>query len=125
VLRPIYGVRDIPLGALLQCIPQQQRLNVVEEFFQMTEIKDWEATLVEVGKRYSLEQEQIHSCLHDRNTYEKLIYMQQQNREVFGLNVSPVLLINGKRITGYHTYQQLRDLLENLLEEQKKHGMDI
>ena len=57
VLRPFYGIKTIPFGAFLLCVEPEHRLEVAETFFNFDEKSDLEKFLVEIGKKYDLEED--------------------------------------------------------------------
>ena len=116
-IRPIYNTKNIPLGAFLICAKEDDKLNIINDFFRtdIGTIIDMEKFLLEVGKKYNMDETYVKNCIYDKDTYEKLIYMQQASRSVFNLSATPVLVINGKEFVGYKTYKQLKDILENIL----------
>ncbi|MDR3079010.1 MAG: DsbA family protein [Rickettsiales bacterium] len=116
-LRPLYGVRDIPLGALLQCAKPENRLRMAEEFFKVDVegIDDFTLFLTELGEKYGMDREYVKNCIHDEDLYRKIIYMQQNNREAFNINVTPLLVIENQEKVGYKSYEQIREIIENIL----------
>jgi hypothetical protein len=117
VLRPIYEAKNIPVGAFLLCAKPEDRLRIAEEMFvvNLGKIDDFTLFLVDVGKRYGMDEGYVRDCIHDDDTYKKIIYMQQNNREVFSINVTPMLIINNQERVGYQSYEQIRDFIESIL----------
>ncbi|GHU29562.1 hypothetical protein FACS1894152_7880 [Bacilli bacterium] len=117
VLRPMYGKKNIPVGAFLQCSRSEERFDIANELFahDIDAVEDFEALFVELGKKYNMNDEYIKECIRDGDIYQKIIYMQQNNREVFNLNATPILIINGQEMVGYKTYEQIKEIIENLL----------
>ncbi|MDR2778063.1 MAG: DsbA family protein [Rickettsiales bacterium] len=118
-LRPLFKFKNIPLGAFLQCSRYKDRLAIAEDLFDsdVNLIEDYESFTVELGKKYNMDDQYIRDCLHDKDLYEKIIYMQQSNKEVFNVNATPVLIINGQRIVGYKNYDQIKRIVENILKD--------
>ncbi|MDR2777605.1 MAG: DsbA family protein [Rickettsiales bacterium] len=116
-LRPIYGVKNIQIGAFLQCSKPEDRLRIAEELFDanVDAVSDVSSFLVDLGKKYGMDEEYVKNCISDEDTYGKIIYMQQNSREVFNINVTPLLVINDHEKIGYRSYEQIRDVVENIL----------
>ncbi|MDR1425975.1 MAG: DsbA family protein [Rickettsiales bacterium] len=122
-LRLNYGVKNIPVGAFLQCSKPENRLEIAEKIFEngnLEKIEDIFSFLVELGKEYDMNEEYVNSCIRDGDLYRKIIYMQQNNREAFNVNATPILLINNQEKVGYQTHGQIRDTIENILKERQK-----
>lgn len=123
VIRPIYNTKTIPLGAFLICAKDEDKLNIIDDFFKtnLSAITDMEEFLIETGKRYNMDETYVKDCIYDKDMYEKLIYMQQASRSVFNLDATPVFVINGKEYIGYKTSKQLKTIVENILNNKVKY----
>lgn len=119
VFRPLFNTKTIPIGAFLHCAKEENVLSIADEVFaaNIDLIDDYQAYLTKLGEKYAMGEDYVKECLFDRDIYEKIIYMQQNSREVFGLEATPVLFINGRKIVGYRSYEQLKSLIEKLLKD--------
>lgn len=122
IIRPIYNTKTIPLGAFLICAKDEDKLNIIDNFFRkdLSTITDMEEFLLETGKKYDMDETYVKNCIYDKDMYEKLIYMQQTSRSAFSLDATPVFIINGKEYVGYKTSKQLKNIIENILNNRIK-----
>lgn len=122
VIRPIYNTKTIPLGAFLACAKDEDKLNIIDDFFKtdLGVIANMEEFLLETGKKYNMDETYVKDCIYNKDMYEKLIYMQQASRSVFNLDATPVFVINGKEYIGYRTSKQLKTIVENILNNKGK-----
>jgi predicted DsbA family dithiol-disulfide isomerase len=121
-LRPLYGVKNLPIGAFLQCSRPEDRLKIAEELFgqDVSSVDNFTQFLTELGKKYGMDEEYVKECIHNEDLYRKIIYMQQNSREAFNINVTPLLVINNQEKIGYKSYEQIRDIIEGFLMEEQR-----
>ena len=66
-----------------------------------------------------MNEEYVKNCIYDKDMYQKLIYLQQEAKDVFDLRATPVIIINGKEYIGFRTYKQLKEIIDKELEGKK------
>ncbi|MDR2077523.1 MAG: DsbA family protein [Rickettsiales bacterium] len=120
-LRPLFKSKNLSLGAFLQCSRYNERLDIAEELFSqdIDTIEDYESFIGELAEKYNMNEQYVKDCIYDEDLYEKIIYMQQSNKQVFNINATPMLIINGKRVIGYKNYDQIEKIVENFLRRGK------
>lgn len=119
VLRPVYGTKTIPFGAFLLCSVKEKRKEIAESFFNFDLNKNMEQFLIDTGKKYNLAEDYVKQCIHSEENYEKIIYMQNENRKVFDLTRTPLLVINGKEYLGYKNYEEIKHIMDNIVRNVK------
>jgi hypothetical protein len=114
VLRPVYNKKTIPFGVFLQCMEQKKRLEFAEKFFKLDveDVDDFDALLTGISSEYGIDGEYVMNCIRNIDIYEKIIYMQNESREVFKLRGTPILIINGEKYFGFKTYKELKKIIE-------------
>ncbi len=122
VLRPVYNKKTIPYGAFLLCVNPEQRKEIAELFFEpdFEKFKNIEDFIISVGKNYGLNEEYVQKCIFDQDSYDKIIYMQNESKKIFNLKGTPVLIINGKEYIGYKNYNELKDIIETIIKKNAK-----
>ena len=63
--------------------------------------------LSNIVKQTGISQESFESCLKDQSLYEKVNMVRDRAAEKLGVNSTPTFFINGKRISGEMTVEQL------------------
>lgn len=121
VLRPMYNTKTIPIGAFINCSRHEDKRNIINEIFSknIDLINDYQEYLTEIGKKFNMDEEYVKECIYNKETYEKIIYMQRNSKEVFSINATPMFIINGQEIFGYRSYEQMKNIIENLLKGRK------
>jgi protein-disulfide isomerase len=62
-----------------------------------------------------MSQETFEKCLKDQALYDKVNMVRDRAAEKFGVNATPTFFINGKRVSGEMTVEQLDKELTSLL----------
>lgn len=117
VLRPVYSKKTIPIGALLLCSEPSKRKEIAENFFNIdiNQVTDFEKLLIDIGKKYNMNEDYIKQCIYNEENYEKIIYMQNESKDIFDLNATPALIINGTKYTGYKNYKAIENIIQQIL----------
>ncbi|MBO4956465.1 MAG: thioredoxin domain-containing protein [Rickettsiales bacterium] len=115
--RPLYNTKTIPFGAFIQCSRKEDKQRIIDRLFEanVNSIVSMEDFLIKVGKDFNMNEEYVKSCLYNEEMYQKLIYMQQETNSVFDLKGTPVLIINGEEYAGYKTYQELKEIIDRII----------
>ena len=71
--------------------------------------------LSNIVKQTGMSQESFESCLKDQQLYEKVNLVRDRAAEKLGVNATPTFFINGKRVSGEMTVEQLDKELTPLL----------
>ncbi len=121
VIRPLYKVKTIPFGNFIQCSRKEDKQKITDVLFEtdVEKISDMEQFLINLGNRFNMNEEYVKNCIYDKDMYQKLIYLQQEAKDVFDLRATPVIIINGKEYIGFRTYKQLKEIIDKELEGKK------
>lgn len=117
-LRPLYNTKTIPFGAFIQCAKEENKREIMDIIFNTDIDKlngNLESFLIDLSKKFSMNEEYVKDCIYNEEMYQKLIYMQQESSYVFDIKATPVLIINGTEYVGYKNYQQLKEIIDRLL----------
>lgn len=122
VLRPYYGKKTLPLGALLLCVDLDKREAMAEEFFNINleKTEELENELINIASQYGIDINIARKCINDEEAYDRIIYMQNESSNMFDLTRSPLLIINGKEYVGYKNYNQIKDIIEKNIKKNVK-----
>lgn len=115
--RLLYNTKTIPLGAFIQCSRKEDKQKIIDTLFQsnINNIKNMEEFLIKVSKDFNMNEEYVKNCIYNKEIYQKLIYIQQETKSVFNLKGTPVIIINGVEYPGYKTYQELKEIIDRLI----------
>jgi protein-disulfide isomerase len=75
----------------------------------------------EFGKTKSLEPIQLAACMETKATEAEVNKSQAEGRAL-GVNSTPTLFVNGRRLVGNMPWPQLKQIVEHEIEYQKTHG---
>jgi protein-disulfide isomerase len=103
--------RDFPFdgvglaGAMLaRCTGPEKFHDVIETLFleqqQWAFSNDPEAALIALSKRYGFTQETFGACLQNQKIYDGVLAGRQRAHEIFGVDSTPTIFINGARYRG-------------------------
>ena len=68
-----------------------------------------------IGKKFSLTESAMNKCLNDKNLEEKILNERIDAQKKYNINSTPTILINEKKYTGKHNYQDFKKELEKFL----------
>jgi len=110
-------LREFPLdplataGFMLARCSGDKREAMIELLFAQQ--KNWAFVdkpldgLLNVVKQTGMTQETFERCLKDQALYDKINMVRDRGAEKFGVNATPTFFINGKRVSGEMTVEQL------------------
>jgi len=110
-------LREFPLdplataGFMLARCSGDKREAMIELLFAQQ--KNWAFVdkpldgLLNVVKQTGMTQETFERCLKDQALYDKINMVRDRGAEKFGVNATPTFFINGKRVSGEMTIEQL------------------
>ena len=120
-----FMLREFPLDPLAtagfmlaRCAGDKREAMVALLFAQQ---KNWAFVdkpldgLANIVKQTGMSQESFETCLKDQQLYEKVNVVRDRAAEKFGVNSTPTFFINGKRVSGEMTIEQLDKELTPLL----------
>jgi protein-disulfide isomerase len=109
--------REFPLDQLAaagfilaRCAGPDKYFPLIETLFAQQ--KDWVvqrplAPLTAIAKQAGLSQEAFEACLDNRQMLEGLEKVRNQAAEKFGVNATPTFFVNGKRLSGALSIEEL------------------
>jgi protein-disulfide isomerase len=120
-----FMLREFPLDPLAtagfmlaRCAGDKREAMVALLFAQQ---KNWAFVekpldgLANTVKQTGMSQETFEKCLKDQALYDKVNMVRDRAAEKFGVNATPTFFINGKRVSGEMTVEQLDKELTPLL----------
>ena len=120
-----YILREFPLDPLAaagfmlaRCGGNDKYYPIVEMLFQKQ--GDWVTQnpippLLALAKQAGFTQETFESCLKDQKVLEAIENVRTQGAEKLGVNSTPTFFLNGKKVSGSMTIQELDKQIEPLL----------
>jgi protein-disulfide isomerase len=120
-----YILREFPLdplataGFMLARCAGDKREAMIALLF--TQQKNWAFVdkpldgLSNIVKQTGMSQESFEKCLKDQALYDKVNLVRDRGAEKFGVNATPTFFINGKRVSGEMTVDQLDKEITPLL----------
>ena len=120
-------IREVPLdnlaaaaSMLTRCAGDDKAYPLVETLFNRQE--DWAyvkgnpvPALFEISKQAGFTKEKFDTCLKDQKLLEKLTAQRTRAADVFGVNATPTVFVNGKRLSGGVGFKQFEEAIEPLL----------
>jgi protein-disulfide isomerase len=109
--------REFPLDQLAaagfilaRCAGRDKYFPLIETLFAQQ--KDWVvqrplAPLTAIAKQAGLSQEAFEACLDNRQLLEGMEKVRNQAAEKFGVNATPTFFVNGKRLSGALSIEEL------------------
>jgi protein-disulfide isomerase len=120
-----YILREFPLDPLAtagfmlaRCSGDKREAMIALLFAQQ---KNWAFVekpldgLSNIVKQTGMSQDSFEKCLKDQALYDKVNMVRDRGSEKFGVNATPTFLINGKRVSGEMTVDQLDKEIRPLL----------
>jgi protein-disulfide isomerase len=120
-----YILREFPLDPLAtagfmlaRCAGDKREAMIALLFAQQ---KNWAFVdkpldgLSNIVKQTGMSQESFEKCLKDQALYDKVNLVRDRGAEKFGVNATPTFFINGKRVSGEMTVDQLDKEITPLL----------
>jgi protein-disulfide isomerase len=112
-----YILREFPIGRssghatmITRCAPKEQYFDLVSQFIHNQAL--WVSQAVQLEKIYSIaartgmSKETFDKCLADKDLEQRLKNLKQRARE-FGVSGTPTFFINGKKLRGILTFEQM------------------
>jgi len=126
-----YVFREFPLdikaaaGSMLaRCIAKDDApkyFAVIDLLFKQQGewvMKNTAETLTRIGKQAGLTQQQVEDCLKDQALLDKIAADQKFAAEVLKVNSTPTFFINGERLKGAMSFEELDEKIKSLLKNQ-------
>lgn len=124
-------LRDFPLdepslraSQLVHCTAQDQRKNMVSLLLEKQQnwahSKNFPEKLENIAKISGMSGGEFHECMQNRSLEESILESRVQAYNVFKVNSTPTIIINGVRYLGVLNNQQLPNYLDKLLNQMEK-----
>lgn len=122
--------RDFPFDGVAMAGTMISRCAAPDKFFTLTSTlferqdkwafsKDPEAELTAIAKEFGFTQESFDTCLQNQTLYDGVMKVRQRAHEVFKVDSTPTLFINGAPHRGVLSPEQMDAVLKPLLAEKK------
>jgi protein-disulfide isomerase len=120
-----YIFREFPLdplaaGAsmLARCADKEQFYPLLETLFQQQ--RKWAVEkpiphLMAIAKQAGMSEQKFNACLSDQKMLDAMQVEQKRATEKFGVNSTPTLFVNGKKVVGGVTIDDLAKVIDPLL----------
>jgi protein-disulfide isomerase len=118
--------RDFPLdrvalkaSLLARCVPDERYFAMLDVLFRSQ--NDWAAAtdpltaLSQIGRTAGLDQASVDACLNDEAETDKIVAGIQAAQDEFKISSTPTLIINGVPHAGALTFEQMEEILKDLL----------
>lgn len=118
--------REFPLdgvaagGALVaRCVAPDQYFPFINMLFlnqpDWAHVDDPKEGLITMSRRAGLSREQVESCLNNQAEKDRMQALMKEAGDVFGVNSTPTLIINGKVYRGAMPFEQIDEIFKELL----------
>lgn len=118
--------RDFPfdtmataMSMLTRCAPAERYYPLVELYFRRQEALISAANpldeLLASARLAGFSQESFEACLKNQSIYDAVNAMKKHGAEKLGVNSTPTFFINGKRMSGARSIEEMDQLLQPLL----------
>ncbi len=118
--------REFPLdgvaagGALVaRCLPPDQYFPFINMLFlnqpDWAHVDDPKEGLITMSRRAGLSREQVESCLNNQAEKDRMQALIAEAGDIFGVNSTPTLIINGKVYRGAMPFEQIDAIFKELL----------
>ncbi len=118
--------RDYPLDGvalkaslLARCVPDDRYFAMLDVLFHSQ--GDWARAadpvqaLSQIGRTAGLDQATLEACLNDQAETDKIVAGIQTAQDEFKISSTPTLIINGVTHAGALTFEQMEEILKDLL----------
>ena len=117
--------RDYPLdewalkaAMLARCAPPDRYFAFIDVLFanQVTwaTAKDQLAALERIGKLGGLSSEQFDACMKNKALDDSIVAEALRGQKEFGINATPTILVNGKKVDNPQTFEEFDKILKPL-----------
>jgi protein-disulfide isomerase len=117
--------RDYPLdewalkaAMLARCAPPDRYFAFIDVLFQnqltWAGAKDQLAALERIGKLGGVSSEQFDACMKNKALDDSIVAEALRGQKEFGVNATPTILVNGKKIDNPQTFDELDKILKPL-----------
>ncbi len=118
-------VREFPVGTsaaaaalVARCIPEKDYFKAVDKF--LLNQKDWVAQDVKKDEIYNvvkftgLKRDKFDACLANQSINDALVFVKQRGG-AFGVTETPTFFVNGKKIAGSVSFEEMQGAIEAAL----------
>jgi protein-disulfide isomerase len=110
---------DLRASMMARCAPAPQFFGLTDVLFKTqnawARAADPVAEMAKIGRLAGMKQETIESCLASEPLANALVAMRQQGTEA-GVASTPTFIINGERVVGGHSIDELAEIIDPLLD---------
>ncbi len=118
-----YIFREFPIDGLALAASMVARCVGAERFFPMVDAlfetqKTWavpgaegKEKLLQVARQAGMSKQEFDKCLEDKQLFENLVEIRRRAHEEYGVDGTPAFFVNGKKIAGAHSFEDLQEAL--------------
>ena len=122
-----YIVREFPLNnravtasMLTRCVAAEKYNPFMEALYQKQEVwafgqNDTLEKLFDFAKQVGMSKEAFDKCLGDQELLDKIIAVRTRGNEVFGVQSTPTIFVNGKMLRGVGSLREIEEAMEPFL----------
>jgi protein-disulfide isomerase len=115
-------IRAAAASVLARCIGNgdaEKYLAAVEMMFKQQErlVTQPKDTLLYIGKLHGMSPQEVNACESDQATFDKLSADQRYAHQELKVTSTPTFFLNGNRLQGSMTFEELEERLELLLKK--------
>jgi protein-disulfide isomerase len=114
--------RDFPLdgaaldaAALAHCSPTDRYFAMIGYFYesqrQWAVEGLWRERLTEIATTFGMDKAAVDACLNDQTKIDAVLTERQDGEAKYGVSSTPTFIINGRKIRGAQTFEQLADFI--------------
>lgn len=82
---------------------------------QWARSEDYMEALVSIGARTGVNRDDFNALMGNKALSDRILAERKEGADVYGVNSTPTLLINGKRYSGNHSVSQLEEIFEHIV----------
>jgi protein-disulfide isomerase len=98
------------------CAPPERYFAFIDVLFQQqvqwATAQDPAAALARIAKLGGMSEQQVQTCLADKNLENKIVAQRLAGEKDYGVNSTPTFFINGRKIVGAQEYQKFDEALQ-------------
>jgi protein-disulfide isomerase len=115
VLRPVVNSKTIALKILLSCVEDgDKQWELIDSIFGIDwmKIDSMKTTIEGLMAKHNIDAKKVRDCLNNDEMYQKIVYYQRENSQIFKIERTPLLVVNGRTYSGYKNYDELKKIID-------------
>jgi len=108
---------------ILQCTSESKKnINFLTEMYKKqnqwtagSDIKVINKSIIEIGKKFNLTEDQMNKCLADKNLEKKILNERIEAQKNYKVKSTPTIYLNKKKYEGKRDYKSFKKAIDKLL----------